>query len=61
MADGLENLLRLAGLPCSLAGCGIKNAGIPALAAEAAKQWTAAFNPRPVAKADFVKLYEAAS
>lgn len=61
LADGLENLLRLAGLPCSLAECGIKPVGIPALAAEAAKQWTAAFNPRPVAKADFVKLYEAAS
>jgi len=28
------------------------------LAEEAARQWTAQFNPRPVAKEDFLRLYE---
>ncbi|HEY2951826.1 MAG TPA: iron-containing alcohol dehydrogenase [Verrucomicrobiae bacterium] len=55
----LESMLNLAGLPRSLADCGVKQAEIPRLAGEAAKQWTAGFNPRPVAVADFVKLYEA--
>ena len=35
-------------------------ASLSALAAEAAKQWTAGFNPRPVSAADFLALYEAA-
>jgi len=30
------------------------------LAMEAAKQWTANFNPRRIAEDDFVSLYEAA-
>ena len=30
------------------------------LAEEAARQWTAGFNPRRVTKADFARLYEAA-
>jgi alcohol dehydrogenase len=48
-------------MPCSLAECGIKRAAIPALASEAVRQWTAAFNPRPMVRADFIKLYEAAA
>jgi alcohol dehydrogenase len=60
LAKGLDSLLLLANLPRSLAECGIKRAAIPALAEEASKQWTAAFNPRRVGRADFVKLFEAA-
>jgi alcohol dehydrogenase len=56
----LEWLLNLAGLPRSLADCQVKESAIPQLAAEAAKQWTAAFNPRPVTEADFVHLYQSA-
>jgi alcohol dehydrogenase len=56
----LEGLLNLAGLPRSLADCGVKGSDIKMLAAEAAKQWTAGFNPRLVSEADFVKLYEEA-
>jgi alcohol dehydrogenase len=33
---------------------------VPELAAEAAAQWTAQFNPRPVAAPDFEQLYRAA-
>jgi alcohol dehydrogenase len=56
----LEALLNLAQMPRSLADCGVEHAMIPKLAEEAARQWTAGFNPRPVAGGDFVKLYEAA-
>jgi alcohol dehydrogenase len=56
----LEMLLCIAGMPRSLADCGVKPAMIPTLAEEAARQWTANFNPRPVTSADFVALYEAA-
>jgi alcohol dehydrogenase len=57
----LDALLNLAGLPRSLRDYGVKRAMIPALAGEAAEQWTANFNPRPVTAKDFAKLYEAAS
>lgn len=56
----LQYLLNLAGLPRSLAGCGVAMSDIDALAEEAARQWTAAFNPRPVISADFEALYIAA-
>ena len=32
----------------------------PELAAEAAAQWTAQFNPRPIGAADFEQLYRGA-
>ncbi len=56
----LDWLLNLAGMPRSLGECQVDPAAIPRLAAEAAKQWTATFNPRPMAEADFARLYQAA-
>ena len=56
----LESLLNLAGFPRSLSDCGVEPPKIKVLAEEAAKQWTANFNPRRVEVADFVGLYEAA-
>jgi alcohol dehydrogenase len=56
----LESLLNLAGFPRSLAECSVEPAKIKMLAEEAAKQWTASFNPRQIEVADFVGLYEAA-
>src|SRR5437588_1305023 len=56
----LEELLNLAKIPRSLADCGVERSAISKLAQEAARQWTAAFNPRSVSKDDFVKLYETA-
>jgi alcohol dehydrogenase len=56
----IESLLDLAGLPRSLAECGVKHAMIPKLAEEAAKQWTASFNPRRVTAGHFEQLYQAA-
>jgi alcohol dehydrogenase len=60
LADLLEGILDLAGLPRSLKGLGLSAAQIPGLALEAARQWTAQFNPRPVSGADFQSLYAAA-
>jgi alcohol dehydrogenase len=56
----LDWLLNLAGMPRSLGECHVDPAAIPSLAAAAANQWTAAFNPRPLTEADFAKLYQAA-
>ena len=53
-------LIRLAGLPAGLAACGISAADLPALAEDAASQWTGRFNPRPLSGADALKLYHAA-
>ena len=56
----LESLLNLAQIPRSLADCGVERSQIKTLAAEAARQWTAGFNPRSLTEADFAGLYEAA-
>jgi alcohol dehydrogenase len=56
----IEELLNLAGMPRSLADCGVKRSEIKNLAADASRQWTAGFNPRAVTERDFVKLYEEA-
>lgn len=56
----LENVLSIARLPHSLADCGVEKTAIPMLAGEAARQWTANFNPRPVSRDDFAALYSAA-
>jgi len=60
LAKRLGELPSLAGLSETLSPCGVTRESIPTLAEEAARQWTASFNPRPVAKEDFVRLYEAA-
>jgi alcohol dehydrogenase len=60
LAQRVEGLLHLAGLPRDLGEAGVEAAAVPMLAAEAAQQWTAGFNPRAVAEADFVALYQAA-
>jgi alcohol dehydrogenase len=60
LAEKLESLLELAGMTRSLSQCGVEHSSIPVLASEAARQWTASFNPRPVGAEDFIRLYEAA-
>ncbi len=56
----LETLLNAARISRSLADSGVEQAAIPTMAAEAARQWTAGFNPRPVSVADFETLYRQA-
>jgi alcohol dehydrogenase len=60
LADRVSILLNEAGLPGKLGALGVTPEKIPQLAAEAATQWTAQFNPREATVADFAALYEAA-
>jgi len=59
LVEFLQSFRAAARLPCSLADTGVRLADIEQLAREAAQQWTAGFNPRPVAAGDFVGLYQA--
>ncbi len=60
LADWLTGLLAAAQLKTSLRACGIDATDVSALAAAAATQWTAGFNPRAVTAVDLADLYEAA-
>jgi alcohol dehydrogenase len=60
LAQRIAELLRTAGLPATLSDCGVSGGILPVLAEEAAQQWTARFNPRPVTEADLLQLYESA-
>jgi alcohol dehydrogenase len=60
VARRLSDLLRVAGLPATLSECGVSPGILPVLAEEAAGQWTARFNPRPVTEPDLRQLYETA-
>ena len=55
----LDELMQLTGLPRRLRDFDVPDDAIPRLAEEAAKQWTAQFNPRPVTALDFQSLYRA--
>ncbi|MEA3209767.1 MAG: alcohol dehydrogenase [Chthoniobacter sp.] len=54
----LETILDVARMKEGLTKLGIDRASYPKLAGEAAKQWTATFNPRPITAEDFEQLYE---
>ena len=56
----LESLLNTAHIARCLGDLGAKRSKIKIMAEEAAKQWTASFNPRPVTVKDFENLYSAA-
>ncbi|MEQ1861167.1 MAG: iron-containing alcohol dehydrogenase [Chthoniobacteraceae bacterium] len=60
LVTGFSEELAEAGLRVRLSEFGVTREAIPALAEEAAKQWTAQFNPRPITAADFARLYEEA-
>ena len=60
LAARLEELARLAGLPHRLMDVGVPEADLPALAAEAAEQWTGRYNPRPFDGPAAQELYRAA-
>ena len=53
----IDHLLEYAGMPRRLSDVRIGENSIPALSDEAAQQWTAQFNPRPVSQQDFASLY----
>ena len=62
LADRITTLKQIANLPNRLqdypAQYTVDTADLPILAEEAAAQWTAQFNPRPLNISDFIKLYE---
>lgn len=60
LADRVTELLWEAQMPRQISHYGVTEEDLPRLAAMAAKQWTAQFNPRPVTEADFVELFRAA-
>jgi alcohol dehydrogenase len=60
IAQFVEKTRAAAGMPACLADCGVPRSELPNLAAEAAKQWTAGFNPRPVDETVVLELYRAA-
>jgi alcohol dehydrogenase len=60
IADRLDHLARLAGIPKTLKDAGVSEGILKLLAAEANEQWTARFNPRPVTEHEILNLYQAA-
>lgn len=60
LADRLEALRRMGGLPASLTEIGVRATDLEALAAEAAAQWTGRFNPREWTGAGAMEVYRQA-
>ena len=62
IADRIEQLKRIGELPNTLQECHVQNSvdsnDIPTLANDAAQQWTAKFNPRPLQINDYIELYK---
>jgi alcohol dehydrogenase len=56
----LESLLEAGEMRPSLSALKISSSELPKLATEAAGQWTAQFNPRPITASDFEGIYAAA-
>jgi alcohol dehydrogenase len=60
LADRLEAMAVLGGLPRGLAAVGVTDAALDAMARDAAEQWTGRFNPRPFDLAGARELYRMA-
>lgn len=60
LAEFVELLLRRSGLATRLSHRGVPEESLPALAADAAKQWTGTFNPRDIRPDEWVRLYQQA-
>ncbi len=56
----IKSLLQAGQMPPSLSALNIPPSRLPKLAEEAAGQWTAQFNPRPITTSDFEAIYAAA-
>jgi alcohol dehydrogenase len=60
LADFVGELIGESGSPTDLKSLDVDRGLIPTLAAEAAEQWTATFNPRPVDVNSLQELYQCA-
>lgn len=58
LAQRLEQLAAAGGLRGGLSKAGVPKTDLPMLAAEAAKQWTGSFNPRPFDPTGALEVYE---
>jgi alcohol dehydrogenase len=56
----LESMLQAGQVPPSLSALNVPPSQLPKLAKEAAAQWTAQFNPRPITASDFEAIYASA-
>jgi alcohol dehydrogenase len=56
----VEDLASAGGLAMKLSDSGVEESALPALAAQAAQQWTGTFNPRPFDAAGAMEIYRAA-
>ena len=56
----IERMRQQGGLPLRLRDANVPAADLPGLAAEAAQQWTARFNPRAADRRDLQVIYESA-
>jgi alcohol dehydrogenase len=61
LADRLEGMAVLGGLPRGLSAVGVTEATLDGMAREAGEQWTGRFNPRPFDAAGARELYRMAS
>jgi alcohol dehydrogenase len=60
LAERVSELAAVGGLPRRLADIGASASDLPALAADAAEQWTGRFNPRPFDAKGALEIYECA-
>jgi len=60
LAKRLAVLLEQADMPATLRASGVEESMLPALAEEAAGQWTAGFNPREAGQVEMEAIYRAA-
>jgi len=60
LAGWIAGIVAQAGCPTTLSECGVPADALPQLAEEAAQQWTATFNPRPVDVRSLEELYRCA-
>ena len=60
LAARLDELIKVGGLDARLSGMGVMPDDFPALAEEAAGQWTGRFNPRPFDVAGALEVYRCA-
>lgn len=60
LAERVSELADQAGLALKLRDLGVTEDSLPGMAAEAEKQWTGTFNPRPVKAPELLELYRAA-
>ncbi len=60
LAERVEELRALAGLPQAIRECDVPRSSLPELAELAVDEWTGDHNPRPLEAGNFLELYEAA-